>query len=316
VIRAAGAALALVCAAPAFAGFPVESEETCPVGGEKFTYVTTGSYSIFHQRPDGKPFGSWYFPLALPECPSNGLVVYRKFTPEEIPALTALVQSPEYQALSKAPHFETAYYKAAWLAARMDAADPVRAVFLLLSATWETDGLPLLKTRYQREFVAAAAAIPVDPAELDSLFLRYRLANAHRELGEFAAAEAALGTLPLVALDVNVPEGDDVPYETVRDARSRRFLFEAIPLMRAVIAAGDTSPDPLEMMDDRAAAGSCADLIEEDPAAPLPKRCNDPAIRKQTDIFLKNRRADSDAAAMAADADTAAEAAEATSEDR
>ncbi len=315
-IRAAGAALALVCAAPAFAGFPVESEETCPVGGEKFTYVTTGSYSIFHQRPDGKPFGSWYFPLALPECPSNGLVVYRKFTPEEIPALTALVQSPEYQA---------------WLAARMDAADPVRAVFLLLSATWETDGLPLLKTRYQREFVAAAAAIPVDPADLESLVLRYRLANAHRELGEFAAAEAALGTLPLVALDVNVPEGDDVPlvaldvnvpegddvpYETVRDARSRRFLFEAIPLMRAVIAAGDTSPDPLEMMDDRAAAGSCADLIEENPAAALPKRCNDPAIRKQADIFLKNRRADSDAVAMAADADTAAEAAEATSEDR
>lgn len=286
------ATLALVLAAavatPAHAGFPVESEETCPVGGETFTFTTTGSYSIFGQRPDGKPFGSWVFPLALPECPSNGLVVYREFTPEEIPALTALVLSPEYQALKD----ETPYFRAAWLAARMDAADPERAVFLLLSATWEADGLPVLKPRYQREFVAAASAMAFDPSNLDSLFLRYRLANAHRELGEFAAAEAVLDRLPLAALDVSVPTGDDVPYETVRDARSRRFLFEAIPLMRKVIAAGDTSPDPLEMMRDNQAAARCADLIEADPAAPLPKRCDDPAIREQADSYRERRHAD------------------------
>ncbi len=280
--------LAAMVAAPASAGFPVQSEETCPVGGEKFTFTTTGSYSIFGQRPDGKPFGSWVFPLALPECPSNALAVYREFTPEEIPALTALVLSPEYQALKD----ETPYFRAAWLAARMDAADPEGAVFLLLSATWELDGLPVLKTRYQREFVAAASAMAFDPSNLDSLFLRYRLANAHRELGEFASAEAVLDSLPLAALDVSVPTGDDVPYETARDARSRRFLFEAIPLMRKVIAAGDTSPDPMEMMGDDQAAARCADLIEAEPAAPLPKRCDDPAIREQADIYLERRRAD------------------------
>lgn len=303
------AALALACAAPAFAGFPVQSEETCPVGGETFTFTTTGSYSIFGQRPDGKPFGSWTFPLALPECPSNALVVYREFKPEEIPALTALVLSPEYQALRD----ETPYFRASWLAARMDAADPLTSAFLLLSATWEADFDPVLKARYQRAFADVAVAMPVDSANLDSLFLHYRRANALRELGDFAGADAALDLLPLAALDVSVPQGDDVEYEAVRDARSRRFLFEMIPLMRKVIAAGNTSSDPMEMMDDRVAAGRCADMIEEDPAAPLPARCTEPAVRKQADIYLKNRRGDDDMAATAAEAVADVED---TSEDR
>lgn len=280
--------LAAAVAAPASAGFPVESEETCPVGGEKFTFTTTGSYTIFGQRPDGKPFGSWVFPLALPECPSNALAVYREFTSEEIPALTALVLSPEYQALKD----ETPYFRASWLAARMDAGDPLTSIFLLLSATWEADYDPVLKDRYQRTFADAAVAVPADLANLDSLFLHYRRANALRELGDFPEAIAALDILPLAALDVPMPTGKDVAYETVRDARSRRFLFEAIPLMRKVIAAGDTSPDPLEMMGDNQAAARCADLIEADPAAPLPKRCGEPAIRKQADIYLERRRAD------------------------
>ncbi len=301
-IRAAGlAALALAfatMAAPAHAGIAYTSEETCPVGGEIFAFTTTASYTIFGQRPDGKPFGSWSFPLALPECPSNALVVYREFKPEEIPALTALVLSPEYQALKG----ETPYFRASWLAARMDAANPLTSAFLLLSATWEADFDPALKARYQRAFADVAVAMPVDSANLDSLFLHYRRANALRELGDFAGAATTLDLLPLAALDVSVPQGDDVEYEALRDARSRRFLFEAIPLMRKVIAAGDTSSDPMAMMDDRVAAGRCADMMEEDPAALLPARCNDPAIRKQADIYLRNRRGDDDAAATAAEA--------------
>ena len=284
------AALALVIAAmaaPANAGFPVETEVTCPVGGETFTYVTTGSYSTFGQRPDGKPFGSWTFPLALPECPSNALVVYREFKPDEIVLLTALVQSPEYQALKD----ETPYFRASWLAARMDRADPLTSTFLLLSATWESDGVPETKSRYQRAFADAASAKPVDSAKRDTLFLRFRLANAYRELGDFAAANSALDSLPLDALDVTVPTGDDVPYEIESDARSRRFLFDAIPLMRKVIAAGDTSTEPLELMGDDYAASVCADMIEADAAATLPERCSEASIRMEADEMLEQRRA-------------------------
>ncbi len=286
-IRAASlAALALVCAAPAQAGIPYAREETCPVGGETFSFTTTASYTIFGQRPDGKPYGSWMFPLALPECPSNALVVYREFKPEEIPALTALVASPEYQALRS----ETQYFRASWLAARMEPSDPQRAVFLLLQATWEADWAPETKTRYQRAFAEAAETIAPDASDLDSLFLRFRLANARRELGEIDAARAALDSLPLAALDVTVPTGEEVAYEQRRDAESRRFLFETIPLMRKVIDAGDSSTTPLDLMGADFAGEACADLIEADAAAPLPERCDAPKVRERTQRVLGYRK--------------------------
>jgi hypothetical protein len=283
-IRTAGAALALACAAPAFAGFPVTSEETCPVGGETFTFTTTGSYSTFGQRPDGKPYGSWTFPLAMPECPSNALVVYREFKPEEIAALTALVQSPEYQALRA----ESPYFRAAWLAQRIDAADPFAALFLLLSATWEVDDAPETKVRYQRAFADAVLVVPIDVANTETLFLHYRRANALRELGDFEGARAALDLLPHAALDVNVPTDRKVPYKTRNDARSRRFLFEAIPVMRTVIAAGDASSFPIDLMDSDMAGWACADLT--DAGEPLHPRCAEPAVQERMQKILDIRR--------------------------
>ncbi|MFM7378896.1 MAG: hypothetical protein ACKO1O_12345 [Erythrobacter sp.] len=286
-MRRAAIVLAMaVWSLPAHAGYPVETKVTCPVGGEKFTFVTTGSYSTFGERPDGKPYGSWTFPLALPECPSNHLVVYRGFKPEEVAPLTALVKSRDYKALKR----ETPYFRAAWLAERMDRTDPLAGPFLLLRATWETDGDPETKARYQRAFAAAASARPVDPADTASLILRYRLANAYRELGEAALASAALGALPMGALDVEVPTGDDVPYAVQSDAKTRRYLLGMIPRMRAAIAAGDTASEPLDLMDPDFVAGRCADMIEEDAAAPLPDHCNDPAIRKAADVFVARRR--------------------------
>jgi hypothetical protein len=307
VIRAGSAALAIALAAlaaPALAGEAMEVETTCPVGGETFTYVTTAGYSVYGQRPDGKPYGSWTFPLALPQCPSNALVVYREFKPEEIAALTALVQSPEYQALRP----ESPYFRAAWLAQRMDAADPFSALFLLLSATWEVDDAPETKARYQRAFAEGAISVPIDVANIDTLFLHYRRANALRELGDFAGARAALDVLPRAALDVNVPKDRKVPYSARSDASSRRFLFDNIPLMRKVIEAGDSSSFPIELMDSDMAGWACADLT--DAGAPLHPRCAEPAVREQMQDILDIRRNNPpEDEASAADIAEAAEAA-------
>lgn len=306
-IRAAGAGLALGLAAfanPAFAGFPVQSEETCPVGGETFTFTTTGSYSTFGQRPDGKPYGSWTFPLAMPECPSNALVVYREFKPDEIPALTALVQSSDYQALRG----ESPYFRAAWLAQRMDASQPVSVLYLLLSATWEVDDAPETKARYQRAFADAAARVPMDVDDTQTLVLHYRRANALRELSDFEGAIAVLDLLPSAALDVVVPKGNDVPYEVKREARNRRFLFENIPLMRKVIEAGDASSFPVDLMDSDMAGWACADL--SDAGDPLHARCAEPAVQKRMQKILDSRRNDPpEDEASAADAAAEAEAA-------
>jgi hypothetical protein len=288
-VRLAGASLALALAAlaaPAHGGFPVQSEETCPVGGEKFTYTTTGSYSTFGQRPDGKPYGSWRFPLAMPECPSNALVVYRAFKPEEIPALAALVASPEYQALRA----ESQYFRAAWLARQMDAADPFEALFLLLSATWEVDDAPETKARYQRAFADAALAVPIDVARIDTLFLHFRRANALRELGDFQGARAALDLLPHAALDVEVPTDRKVPYQTRDEARSRRFLFDMIPQLGKTIAAGDRSAEPLDLVPEMVAANLCADRAEAGAATPAQDRCSEEAMRKEVSEILERRR--------------------------
>jgi hypothetical protein len=282
------AALAVATlAAPAHAGIAYDTEETCPVGGEKFTYTTTASYTVFGQRPDGKPYGSWRFPLAMPECPSNALVVYREFNREEIPALAALVASPEYQALRG----EAQYFRASWLSARLEPDDRAAAAFLLLQASWEADGDPALKARYQRAFAEAADRIAPEADKLDTLFLRFRLANARRELGEFDAARAALDSLPLAALDVEVPKDRKADYAVRKNAESRRFLLVQAAALRKVIDAGDTSSTPLDLMSADFAGAACADRIEADAAATLPERCNEPAVRERARELLEYRKA-------------------------
>ncbi|MCL9998278.1 MAG: hypothetical protein NBV68_02760 [Erythrobacter sp.] len=282
------AALAVATlAAPAHAGIAYDTEETCPVGGEKFTYTTTASYTVFGQRPDGKPYGSWRFPLAMPECPSNALVVYREFKPEEIPALAALVASPEYQAMRG----ETQYFRASWLSARLEPDDRAGAAFLLLQASWEADEDPALKARYQRAFAEAAEKIAPEAEYLDTLALRFRLANARRELGEFDAARAALDSLPLAALDVPEPTDRNADYAVRKNAENRRFLLVQAAALRKVIEAGDTSSTPLDLMGADFAGNACADLIEADAAAPLPERCNDPKVRERTNRVLEYRKA-------------------------
>ena len=93
------AALAATPLVPVGAGMPVTRDMTCPIGGGAFKFTTTPSYTSFGTRPDGKPFGSWTFPLALPECPDNGLVLYKEYTPEEVARIEPLVASEAYQAL-------------------------------------------------------------------------------------------------------------------------------------------------------------------------------------------------------------------------
>lgn len=69
---------------------------TCPVGGERFSAWRSGSYSTYGSRPDGKPFSYMTFPFPLPECPSNKLIVFDDFKPDEVKALATLI--PRIQA--------------------------------------------------------------------------------------------------------------------------------------------------------------------------------------------------------------------------
>lgn len=258
---------AALAAGEAQAGFPVTVKEKCAVGGERFTYVTTGSYSTFGARPDGKPYGSWEFPLALPECPGNGLVMYREFTADEKTRLKPLLASDDYRALRRG---ETPYYRAAWLE-RALVPGSADAPWLLLQASWQADGDPARKARYQREFVEAVAARarPEGGDDLDWLALQARAVNAGRELGEFDQAMAQLKALLTASLDVVVPEETANNYEAVDAARNRRGWLEYLARLEAVIARRDASSEPLDMLPPEMVADRCLEMGDQAAAVPV-----------------------------------------------
>ena len=242
------AALAFA-AVPAAAGIPVTETMTCPIGGGSFSFTTTASYSTYGARPDGKPYGSWTFPLALPECPDNGLVLYKKYSAEEVAKLEPLVASEAYQALRKE---DTPYYRAYWLMKAMGV-EPDRYLWALLQASWEAEGKPDLRKRYLTELAEASAAVPPRPDDLNWIGMEGRAVNALREAGRFDDALARLAKVALAALQA---AGD------AQEAKSRRAWHDYFTAIKPVIERRDSSIEPLDMLPRSVAFGRCIDRAD------------------------------------------------------
>ena len=251
-LAAAAATFAILLpVGPASAGMPVTQKMKCPVGGQDFTFTTTASYSTWGERPDGKPFGSWEFPMALPECPDNGLVLYKDYEPEEVVRIEPLVASEAYQALRA----DVPYYRAYWLMTQMEVPSEGRLI-ALLRAAWQADGKPELRARYLGEFAAETAKLPPKPDDLNWIGMEGRAINALRELGRFDEAKARLAKLPLAALAVAEPKEGDKSKDA-QSARVRRHWSAYFEDLQALIAAGDASAEPFEMLPQRVWAGRC-----------------------------------------------------------
>jgi hypothetical protein len=224
----------------------VEENVTCPVGGETFKYMAFASYSTFGAYPDGMPIGSAYFPLALPQCPKNGLVMYRDFTADEVTRLSPYIASPEYVALRAAE--ETPYYLAYRTAKFVGDPD---THWLLLSASWEAknaDAAGALARRYNKEFVDAVRALVADAQNFGSIAARFRAANALRELGRFAEAEEMRAAI-VIASDAGGSDGDA--------ADNREGWGKFVASLEAPIKRNDTSRAPIDMLSEREAVQRC-----------------------------------------------------------
>jgi hypothetical protein len=248
---------AALAAAPLFAalaGTPVTERKTCPIGGAEFDFATTASYSTWGTRPDGKPYGSWTFPLALPECPDNGLVLYKEYDEAEIAKLEPLVASEAYQALRRE---DTSYYRAYWLMREMGLS-PEQYLWALLQASWQADDKPELRARYQAELIEGSAQVEPKPDDLNWIGMEARAVNALRELGRFDEALARLDTVPTASIDVPIPAGpaDSAP---VREAKQRRAWLEYFKDLRAVIVRRDAASEPFDLIPRRVALGRCLD---------------------------------------------------------
>lgn len=253
-------------AVPTRAGSPISVPATCPIGGKAFEYGATASYSIFGYRADGKPFGSWEFPLELPVCPDNGLVMFDEFTPAEVKTLTGLIAKPEYRALAAT---ETNYFRAWWLMKRLDRAADSTA-WMLVQASWQSDDDAARKARYQTLYAEEIAKLPKGRDEVSWLLLQGRAANALRELGRFDEAAAMLSGLPLHILDVAVPAekvagttpsglGRSIEnFADIREAQRKRGFLTYFSDLKALIAERNPGSEPVRMMRQRDAVQTCS----------------------------------------------------------
>ncbi|MFL9840949.1 hypothetical protein ABS767_08255 [Sphingomonas sp. ST-64] len=241
------AALAVALAVPVLASTYSTVEKTCPVGGQKFKFQQLGSISTWDALPDGMPIGSGLFPIALPLCPGNGLVMFRDFTPEEVAKLAAYIEGETYRGLRASG--ETPYYLAFHTARMLGDVGPD---WLLLSASWEAKnaGPPAAAraARYNEEFVGLAKARPADPGDFESIALRARAANALRELGRFDEAEALRASI-VIASDAG---GDTEDAKEYREGWTSYLDALAAPIARA-----DPTRAPIDMMRNEQAAYRC-----------------------------------------------------------
>jgi len=240
---AALVAIALQSAVPSLPPLHSGSAElTCPVGGERFTAVTTPVFSIAGRRPDGKPYSEVPFPRPMPECPSNGLMVFASFTPTEVEQLKQWVATPTYQEMRTT---ESPFYRAYWLAKKIGRPDP-DAIELLLPAIWsakEQDGNDPRRpraVRYQRVLVSAVESAPTNISVDDRVWLQGQAANALREMGDYGAAERMRA------------RAEAAIAQTTRPA-----LAVYLQKLKAAIARRDRSDEPLDMIPDVQAAIIC-----------------------------------------------------------
>jgi hypothetical protein len=258
---------------------------TCPIGGERFEALVTSDYVSSGARPDGRENTFWFAPLPLPECPSNHLVIFREFTPEQIAALRPLIASADYRRLVAD---DSTYYRAQWLATRIGLPEQ-DALWMLLRATWQVKpargaiGQPMLSpakaVQYQREFVARVRALPANARDPSYVILFERAANAERELGHFANAAAMLRRVHSW-----LAHSDPAQWEE-EDSEPADWLHD-VAALRRVVARRDRSAEPLDMADEFDAPWLC---IEPDlPATEFNRAfCARPELQE---TIAENRR--------------------------
>lgn len=241
---------------PSAAATPtVKRAMTCPVGGESFDYQQPVSSAALGMRPDGKPYGTSAAPARLPECPGNGLVLYKDYTADEAKTLAPLVASDDYQALRRT---ETQYYRAYWLMRQMGVG-PDDYLWALLQAAWEAESQPDLRMRYFSELVDQSAKVPPKPTDIDWIGMEGRAIDALRELGRFDEAAARLAKVPLARLDVQVPQGAGASEAAVRDAKTKRGWYTFFEQLKTAIARKDSSIEPFDMIPRSVALAYCID---------------------------------------------------------
>lgn len=193
-------------------------EATCSLDGTTFTYASTPSYSTFGRALDGLPWGSWTFPLKLPECPACGLAaVFGELTAEEAGRAAELVDSEAWRTARE----ETSYWRLNLAEMALGRANGWTRVDRLLSATWQTYGDAERYGRYAQALGQTldevSDALKAENLEAWAMFQSF-VANVERQAGDFKRAAARLDLLD--------PAAVEMPDVAQRIARTRALIAD------------------------------------------------------------------------------------------
>jgi hypothetical protein len=206
-------------------------------------------YSIYGERPDGKPYSYLPFPFPAPECPANKLIVFDDFSAEETSALARLIAAEDYKRLVET---ETTYYRAYWLATKLGRTKP-QALGLLLSAIWQVSpgqmaAMPNEKSeaqldRYQRTFINEARQLDLTIEGKERVWIEARAANAARQMGRFSRAESLRKQAEKSLAGITDQGGWDT------------YLAK----LQSVISRRDAEVEPLDMIPEQQVAYTCVE---------------------------------------------------------
>lgn len=197
-----GAALSFVATA-GVAGIPTTDTLTCPTTGKTFKVAGTASCTTFGGSQDFFLLArtSCDFVTKLPQCPENGLPLYKDFSPAEIALLKEYVGTDEYRLVAGRSRFV--------IAKKVDDYLTGKGSKSAFGFWYALAGLQYDRASTQNDpeyitWVKEKAAIELTRAEgADATVIRLVLAYLDYLAGNFEAAEAGLKT---VQTDASVKE--------------------------------------------------------------------------------------------------------------
>lgn len=185
--------LFLLLATSAFASAHTTQEMafTCPIGGEKFTQTMDTSGTSIGMMTDMRPVGQIAAPSALPQCPKNKFVMFKKqFSPAELAKFTRVVNSAEYQRIAAQSPSYFAWGRMMELAGENTDAQQMMNIFL--KASWQSESQESFsKTLEYADKVLVNKAINSKDA-INAQFLRGEML---RKLGRFDEAKRVFTAL-------------------------------------------------------------------------------------------------------------------------
>jgi hypothetical protein len=247
---------------------PSPQEITCPVGGEKFVHFGYSGRYVSYSNPDGSSEGDASGADNLPECPKNGLVVFKEFSEAELERLPSILAARDFFELPRHQQFD-----------------------LLIAATWDQDRRR--REKYMRKLAAVSDSPEnASPDTPDDFWVRLIFVNAWRETGQFDGAMRRLKALPIERLNVLIPDAVYGPEEVFggekfrpvvnRDAISAATDKLAIhgyaKRMEVVVARRDPSRFLLELLPFKQASWFCRDMGVPELSKANRQFCAEPAM--------------------------------------